>query len=355
MKIALIEPFYSGSHKAWADGLKANIPVSVDLYTLPGRHWKWRMHGGAVSLARQFLETDQTYDLIMASDMVDLPVFRALTREKVENTPVVAYFHENQLTYPWSPDDPDLELSRDNHYAFINYTSALAADQVWFNSQYHMDAFIDALPEFLKGFPDFRETDNIATIRNKSSVLHLGLDLKRFDVGKQFQQNPVPIILWNHRWEYDKNPEEFFTVLFELDKEGFEFQLVLLGERYKKSPAIFDIAQQNLSRRILHSGFTKSFNEYASWLWKSDVLPVTSKQDYFGISVVEAAYCNTIPIVPDRLAYSEYIPNQNVYSNTLELKDMIANWNKLKQPDVSQFDWTRMTDCYMAKFQGIIS
>ena len=31
------------------------------------------------------------------------------------------------------------------------------------------------------------------------------------------QKNDCAVILWNHRWEYDKNPELFFTTLFDLD------------------------------------------------------------------------------------------------------------------------------------------
>ncbi len=37
----------------------------IDLLTLPARFWKWRMHGGAVTLARRFLENDQLPDLLV--------------------------------------------------------------------------------------------------------------------------------------------------------------------------------------------------------------------------------------------------------------------------------------------------
>ena len=39
------------------------------------------------------------------------------------------------------------------HYGFINYSSALAADQVLFNSNYHKDSFIEELKLFLKKIP----------------------------------------------------------------------------------------------------------------------------------------------------------------------------------------------------------
>jgi hypothetical protein len=125
MKICLIEPFHTGSHAAWAEEYARHSRHRVQLLTLAGRHWKWRMHGGAVTLARQFMEGGCAPDLLLASDMLDLTTFLALTRQKTSSLPVALYFHENQLTYPWSPADADPTLQRDAHYAFINYASAL--------------------------------------------------------------------------------------------------------------------------------------------------------------------------------------------------------------------------------------
>ncbi|MDM8530026.1 DUF3524 domain-containing protein [Anaerolineales bacterium HSG25] len=183
MKILLLEPYYTGSHAEWADGYARHSRHQVDLLTLPGRFWKWRMHGGAVTLARQFLALPTKPDLILATDMVDLTSFLALTRPHTANIPVALYFHENQLTYPWSPTDRDVAQQRDKHYGFINYTSALSADMVLFNSGYNRDSFLSALPNLLKHFPDFNELPSVQQIADKSQVLPLGLDLARFDGG----------------------------------------------------------------------------------------------------------------------------------------------------------------------------
>jgi hypothetical protein len=102
------------------------------------------MHGGAVTLARHFMESDEQPDLLLASDMLDLTTFLALTRAKTAALPTALYFHENQLTYPWSPNGANPAQQR-AHYAFINYTSALSADTVLFNSQYHLEAFTGQL------------------------------------------------------------------------------------------------------------------------------------------------------------------------------------------------------------------
>ena len=134
MRILLVEPYYTGSHASWAEGYAQHSQHQVDILSLPGRFWKWRMHGGAVTLARKFLASPLIPDLILATDMLDLTTFLALSADRTASLPTAIYFHENQLTYPWSPEDRDLILRRDKHYGFINYTSALAANAVLFNS-----------------------------------------------------------------------------------------------------------------------------------------------------------------------------------------------------------------------------
>jgi len=181
MKMLLIEPYYTGSHKQWADGYQKYSQHKIRILSMKGQFWKWRMHGGAVTLARKFNKMDWKPDLILATDMLDLTTFLSLTREKSHNIPTTIYFHENQLSYPWSPEDRDIQKNRDKHYGFINYASALAADRVFFNSEFHMNSFLDALRPFLKHFPDHNELESVNNIRNKSSVLHLGMDLQRFD------------------------------------------------------------------------------------------------------------------------------------------------------------------------------
>jgi glycosyltransferase involved in cell wall biosynthesis len=367
MTILLIEPFFSGSHKTWAEGYQKHSQHDVRLLTLKGRHWKWRMYGGAVSLAKMFMESDLKPDLILATDMLDLTTFLALTRTRTASIPTAVYFHENQLTYPWSPTDEDVKLKRDNQYAFLNYTTALTADAVFFNSAYHKNSFLEALPEFLNQFPDRKELQNIDEIYSKSSVLYLGMDLKRFDKYNVHYSDNEPIILWNHRWEYDKNPNLFFETLTRLARENLPFKLIVLGEKYKNSPRIFKTIQSDLSDRILHCGYAEDFEEYARFLWKSHLLPVTSNQDFFGGSVVEAMYCNCYPILPKRLAFPEHIPTEfhdkYYYESETDfyqkLRQAILTFKVPTKPPVfqdfvSKYDWSTFAPRYDNVLEQII-
>lgn len=367
MKILLVEPFFTGSHRQWALGWQQHSKHKIELLTLPGYHWKWRMHGASVTLAKHFLQlTDKNFDAIVVSDMLDLSVFKSLIIQHVKNVIFVLYMHENQLTYPWSKTDVDVQLKRDNHYAFINYTSALIANKIWFNSKYHLESFTSSLPNFLNQFPDFTNEETVAEISEKSSIQYLGLELEKFNRLKPdyIQKYSRCLVLWNHRWEHDKNPELFFNTLFELQEQSIDFRLAVLGESFKDTPEIFSQAKQKLSEKIVHWGFVKNEKEYADWLWKADLLPVTSYQDFFGASVVEAIFCNTVPLLPKRLAYPEHLPpkfhttffyNENEFSVKLRKRILDVNYLRVMntQQWVKHYDWAVQTKNYDIEIETI--
>ena len=313
MNVLALEPWYSGSHRNFLDGLKTHSQHTFYPITMAGRFWKWRMHGGAVTMARKALQAlDEGFrpDVVFASSMVNLPAFLALTRGRLTGVPVVLYFHENQLTYPL----PDGE-ARDHTYAYINYLSCLAADRVVFNSQFHHDEFMEALPVLLHAFPDYTHLHTVGEIRAKSSVLHLGINLEGHDAYRadypQHEWGPgmkPPIVLWNQRWEYDKNPEAFFRLMNRLDDAGYTFRLILAGEHFEEQPYEFEQAFQRYAERILHYGYAEDFEEYSRLLHRADLIVSTSIHEFFGIAVQEAIYCGCHPLLPNRLSYPELIP-----------------------------------------------
>lgn len=313
MKVLALEPYYGGSHKVFLDGLVEHSRHELLPITMTSRFWKWRMQGGAVTLARKALQAwEEGFrpDLIFATDMVNLPAFLSLTRDKFSATPVVFFLHENQLTYPLREG-----AARDYTYAYINYLSCLAADRIVFNSHFHQDEFNEALPDLLRIFPDYTHFQTVRRIRKKSSVLHLGIKLREHDAldGSRAPKNwgpgmKPPVILWNQRWEYDKNPEAFFRLMNRLDDAGLRFRLILAGEHFEEQPEEFDQAFQRYADRILHYGYAEDFDEYSQLLHRSDVVVSTSTHEFFGIAILEAIYCGSHPLLPNRLTYPEIIP-----------------------------------------------
>ena len=357
MRIALLESYYGGSHKAWADGFKRTSRHDISVMTLPAQFWKWRMQGAAITFARRL---DRAPDLILASSMIDLSIFRALTRDRLADAPIAMYFHENQLSYPQS--------RRQNHgwrYGFINYVSALCADANFFNSRFHLDDFLSQLPRMLKHFADYNELQTIDEIRAKSSVLPVGIDLRRFDEHRvERAKNEAPLILWNHRWEHDKDPGAFVDSMIRLADEGCDFKLAITGERFSETTEAFAKAKSLLGERILQLGFVESFAEYARLLWQADFVVSTARQEFFGVSVCEAIYCGCIPILPDRLNYPNLI-NDELKQACLYQRDRLSaqlryhldgdlnlDLTSLKE-NISRFDWRVMAPQYDDELEAL--
>jgi glycosyltransferase involved in cell wall biosynthesis len=353
MHVLLIEPYYGGSHRTWADGYRDTSRHTVSLLTLPAQFWKWRMQGGAVTLARQFQNVPALPDAILASDMVNLATFRALTRDVTAGIPIALYFHENQLTYP--------QNTRQGHgwrYGFVNYVSALAADAVYFNSQFHLEEFFTVLPRMLKHFGDHNELESATWLRERAGVLPVGVDFGRLDQHHTVRDDDdPPIILWNHRWEADKNPGAFFRALDALDADGVDFRLVLLGENFSQAPKAFDKAHRRFASRILHYGYAADFATYARWLWRSDWVVSTALHDFFGVAMAEAIYCGCVPILPRRLNYPALVPdewhpqclyggNRPEYLLRAHLTGEIRVPAAPLQAHIARYDWRRVAAQY---------
>ena len=340
MKVLLVSPYHGGSHQAWAEGLRKYSRHEVDWLALPDRFWKWRMHGGAVTLARRFLVDEvDVPDVVLATDMLDLSTFAALTRHKLGAVPLVLYMHENQLTYPLPADRKIGPMrrqlgERDQHYAFVNYASMLTADRVLFNSHYHRDSFFAALPNFLKHFPEYNELGTIEILQQKSVVLPVGVDYERLKMEDLRLENlpsarldEPPLIVWNQRWEYDKHPKAFFAALYAVADAGVPFRLALCGQQFGKRPSVFNAAVKRLADRIVHVGYA-DLSTYRQLLWEAAVTVSTARHEFFGISILEAIGCQTFPVLPHGLSYPELIPERFhgdcLYKNQAELVERLV-------------------------------
>jgi len=326
MRILALEPYYGGSHRAFLDGWVARSQHSWRLLTLPDHHWKWRMRHAAITFARQLRTGEEPdADVVFTSDMLDVAAFRSLAPTRIGALPVVLYFHENQLTYPDHRRD-----EADYHFAFTNLTSALAADRVWFNSDYHCTEFLDALREFLSRMPDHAPTDAVDVIAAKSSVHSPGIE--HFPARGERRTGPLRI-LWSARWEADKNPQTFFDALHALKKRGVGFELLVVGgQSGPTTPGVFDEARQSLAAHIRHWGYAEDREAYRQILLDADVVVSTAVHEFFGIAIAEAVAAGGFPIVPDRLAYPELLcdagetgRNAFFYDGSVgQLTDMLA-------------------------------
>ncbi len=306
VRLAILEPYYGGSHAAFLDAWTSTTRHEFSLASLPARKWKWRMRGAAIWFAQRFGEWATTgggdAEVIFCSDMLCVADLRALLPTPVRELPIVCYFHENQLTYPLQD-----ERLRDYQYGMTNITSCLAADALWFNSAFHLESYLTAAEGLLRKMPDYMPEGVTEQIRAKSDVLPPPVSVEPVDRDPRPQDHP-PTILWCHRWEYDKNPGPFFDALLRLAGNGYRFNLVLLGEQFREAPEVFASVWPQLDRHVVHAGFVPDRDEYLNLLSRCDVVVSTAIQENFGVAVVEAILCGCQPLLPSRLAYPEVIP-----------------------------------------------
>jgi glycosyltransferase involved in cell wall biosynthesis len=301
-RFLFLEPFYGGSHREFADGWRENSRHQLDLHTLPARFWKWRMRGAALHFARRINDPGD-YSGLIATDLMSLADLKALWGRACP--PALLYVHENQLTYPLAPGE-----TQDLHYGFTNITSALCAEQVLFNSKTHFQAFFEELPGFVKRMPEYRPGWVAREIRGKSAVLHPGCRFAPAEDIDLPEPGKPPLIIWNHRWEFDKNPELFFSVLGQVDESGKSFRLALLGENYQMVPKAFIAARRRWAQSIRQYGYVPSRRQYLSWLRRGGIVISTSDQENFGVSIVEAVRHGCFPLLPRKLSYPELIPQE---------------------------------------------
>ncbi len=318
LKLLVLEPYFGGSHKSFLNGLVTNLPYEFEFMTLPARKWKWRMRLSAPYYAAKLRQSGDRFDRILCSTFVDVAAFRGLAPEWVRQVPVLTYFHENQFVYPVQVDD-----ERDFHFALTNLTTALASDRIAFNSKYNLETFLTGIKNLMKKSYDLKLNDPVREIRSKAMILPPGMDFSAIDKASEPERNGPLVILWNHRWEHDKNPELFFQTLFDLDKKGVDFRLIVLGESFKDHPPIFEKAQKQLAEKILHSGYVGSKREYAKWLKQGDIVVSTADHEFFGMSVIEAVRAGCRPFLPSRLSYPELFQTEFLYNDN-NFKDKLT-------------------------------
>lgn len=355
MKILLLEPYFGGSHQAFLEGLQQYLPYDFQQLVLPARKWKWRMRLAAPIYAETLWQMNKKPDLVLCSTFMDVATLRGLGPRWLLEVPVYTYFHENQFVYPVQVDD-----ERDFHFALTNLTTALASDRLAFNSTYNLESFLEGARLLLRKTPDMKLPDWEDAIRSKAAILPPGIDFTAIDAAPAVPHNgSVPVIVWNHRWEHDKGPEEFFAALYFLKRQEVDFKLIVLGQSFDRRPAVFDQAREILADRLLHFGYATDKADYYRLLKTGDLVVSTARHEFFGISVVEAVRSGCRPLLPDRLSYQELFPKSCLYRDNGfvdQLARQLDGPGRLSAVDAmamtEAFSWKRLEPAYRQWFES---
>ncbi|GAU99447.1 hypothetical protein RvY_10451 [Ramazzottius varieornatus] len=359
--ILIIEAFYGGSHGHLADVLRGALKHRAQVYTLTDKKWHWRARTSALYFS-QMVPKAHHFRYLFASAVLNLAELVAL-RPDLGQLKKILFFHENQLVYPAQD-----EKERDFQYGYNQILSALVADVNLFNSQFNLDSFLSSIKPFLSRIPSGRPPRSVAgEIRAKCRVLYfpLVLPLYRVPEATEFSdedlQRPLHIV-WPHRWEHDKNPDFFVTVLEELHAEDIPFRVSVIGQTYSQVPDSLSHLAFSLHRNLLHYGFLPSKDDYQETLKRADVAVSTADHEFFGVAMLEAAYFGCFPLVPNRLVYPELYEEEHLYdgNSPSNLTDILRTFcldpslirTRRQHLDVSRFSWVNLRSDYMVLFDA---
>jgi glycosyltransferase involved in cell wall biosynthesis len=359
MRILLLSPYDAASHKRWRLGLQNHLEdLDFTMLSLPPRYFSWRMRGNSLTWALAddpLLSRD--YDLLVATSMTDLSALKGMC-PRLSRIPSIVYFHENQFAYP------SRSMQQDSlHGRILNLYTALAADAIVFNSNYNQCTFLTGVGNLLADMPDQVPKGITERLAAASRVIPVPLEADNFIAGTKSSRFTL---LWNHRWEYDKGPDRLLLLVERLQANGIDFNLHLLGQQFRKRPEEMDevVARLKAAGQLGQCGHVRDSASYRSILAESHLVLSTAVHEFQGLSVLEAIACGCLPLVPDRLVYTEMIPPAFRYASCeakeaeadaavnkiVEFKQMVDEDQLVAAPSIDQSLWDHLAEDYRQLF-----
>jgi glycosyltransferase involved in cell wall biosynthesis len=310
MRVLLLSAYHSASHAYWCDGLMAAFPeIHWTLKTQPARHFSWRVEAsGLLWGLSDDADFERHYDLIIATSLSDLARLRAF-RPHLAAIPTWLYFHENQFAHPRSESQStDHQIG----WQFLSIQNALCADWISFNTEFNRSTFLAGARQLLRRFPEKLPGKPLNRMEQHSDVLPVPLTDRMSDLATTSKE--ADLIVWNHRWEWDKQPERFLAALVRLRVAGIGFRLAMLGSGGGRQ-GDYDRERQALGDAVVYWG-EASPEDYRQWMGRAGIGVSTAIHDFQGLAMLEMAQTGARVIVPRRLAYPECLPNALFYTGS---------------------------------------
>lgn len=360
MRILLLSAYGAGSHRQWRDVVSTMLPdCTFEVLELPARHFSWRVRGNALywSMAERAV-LEREYDLLLATSMVDLATLRGLVRS-IANLPTIVYFHENQFAYPEQSGQQGIVEAQ-----VTSIYSALAADQLLFNSAYNRDSFLAGVARLLDKLPDFVPAGVPDHLSAKSDVLPVPLE--PVPAIPEQARGSVLRVQWLGRFEYDKGPELLSATLEALESTGLDYEIAITGQQFRRGPEAFDDLRNEYIARIVQFGYIESRQDYLAQLAQAHIVLSTARQEFQGLAVMEAVQRGAVPVVPNRLAYVETYPAACRYSvegddlaqASAAAERIVDTWealhaNSATLPDLAAYEVPALEPRYRALFEAV--
>ncbi|KAL1467212.1 hypothetical protein MTO96_026232 [Rhipicephalus appendiculatus] len=185
----------------------------------------------------------------------------------------------------------------------------LVADVVLFNSHFNRDSFLAAVEPFLNRVPGAGRLGPLRPrLEAKARVLSFPVKVPPLSPAPCRDPATPLHIVWPHRWEHDKGPEEFVQVLLELHRLDMGFHVSFLGQEFEKLPPSLVGVREELGDHIRRWGPLPDRDEYLALLRNADVVVSTARHEFYGVAMLEASLLGCYPLCPNQLVYPEIYP-----------------------------------------------
>ncbi|MEO6435468.1 MAG: DUF3524 domain-containing protein [Tepidisphaeraceae bacterium] len=288
LDILALEPFYGGGRRHMLETLIHYSRHRWTLLKLPPRRIERRLtaaaHWFAEQLSRHWVGR---VDLLFTSEAMNLADLYRLMPSLLKK-PSVVYFHSNQLPHP--------SVNSDNALDVANLNTAAAAQEIWFNSLYHLRDFFTRASTLVQRHPELSSRNPMSVLSAKAQLMAPPVDFN--PIHELLLHGPIPrkkrTIFVDTR---DANVKLLNAAFSTLARRGEKFELITVGPVEELAP---DLPRTTLPEtdELAHVKAQLASGIFVS---AKDGCPC----DYRAVRAL-AAGC--WPVVPNSGCYPEIIP-----------------------------------------------
>lgn len=220
LDILALEPFYGGVRRAMLGALVKCSRHRWTLLKLPPRRMERRLAAAANWFAEQLCQHFSGHiDVLFTSEAMNLANLVRLVPD-LANRPSVVYFHDNHL--------PPTTSTPHGPFDAINLTTASAATEAWFNSDYHLKTFLSRGAALAARVPELAELNLMPQITAKARLVPPPMDLSyvsRAALGAAVTRDPRAIFVETR----DADVPLLNAALDLVNGRGREFRLITVG------------------------------------------------------------------------------------------------------------------------------
>lgn len=268
LEILALEPFYGGPRKAMLDCLIKHSRHHWTLLKLPPRRIERRLAAAAHWFAEQLtLHAVGRVDLLFTSEALNLSDFYRLAPGLV-GKPSVVYFHSNQLPPPDVEEDFAAAAAAAPSI-LANLSTAVAAQELWFNTAYHQQQFIERAGVFIERHSQTFTRNPVAEFAQKSRLMPPPTDVYL----PQEIIKRAPVARDKRTFFINLNGADCDLIdqaLATLSQRGEEFKLMTLGPDHMLSPPwqrtrVSEISETTVVEAMLKCGLLISAQADPMW------------------------------------------------------------------------------------------